>query len=165
MGLESQPEALAWARKLLRSVNLQPVLVRADAQRLPFGSQSFDFVTCVEAIEHVERPERLVAEVRRVLKPGGVAVFTTPQRGHDGKLQDPFHAREFDQRELDALLSERFREVEVHAASPGFVGRLYYRATGFRWIDPGVRTAVRLPAWLGLNPWTSASSWRTAQSG
>jgi SAM-dependent methyltransferase len=45
---------------------------------LPFADESFDLVTCSEVIEHVENPHALVREFRRVLRPGGRAILTTP---------------------------------------------------------------------------------------
>lgn len=45
---------------------------------LPYDDQTFDIVFCSEVIEHMENPTTLVAEIRRVLLPGGVAIVTTP---------------------------------------------------------------------------------------
>jgi len=52
--------------------------VFADACRLPFSDRSISAVTCYEVLEHVRDPEGLIAEVARVLSPGGVAEFTMP---------------------------------------------------------------------------------------
>jgi len=46
---------------------------------LPFKDAVFDTVLCNEVLEHVPEPARLMAEVARVLKPGGVLLLTTPQ--------------------------------------------------------------------------------------
>jgi SAM-dependent methyltransferase len=52
---------------------------RADlAEPLPYADASFDGVVCVEVLEHIDGHERLFREVERVLKPGGVFLFTTP---------------------------------------------------------------------------------------
>jgi ubiquinone/menaquinone biosynthesis C-methylase UbiE len=45
---------------------------------LPFPDASFDYVTCVEGIEHLENPFLCLREFGRVLRPGGTLVITTP---------------------------------------------------------------------------------------
>jgi SAM-dependent methyltransferase len=49
--------------------------VQADAQRLPFASASVDALFSVFTIEHVPEPERALAEIDRILKPGGRALL------------------------------------------------------------------------------------------
>jgi 2-polyprenyl-6-hydroxyphenyl methylase/3-demethylubiquinone-9 3-methyltransferase len=51
-----------------------------QAERLPFADGSFDVVCAMDFLEHVERPAAVVAEVARVLKPGGVFFFHTFNR-------------------------------------------------------------------------------------
>jgi ubiquinone/menaquinone biosynthesis C-methylase UbiE len=43
-----------------------------------FKSSSFDYVLCIEVIEHLSAPEKMVTEISRVLKTGGIAVIATP---------------------------------------------------------------------------------------
>jgi len=45
---------------------------------LPYGDAEFDYVTCVEGLEHIENPQQAIREFARVLKPGGHLVVTTP---------------------------------------------------------------------------------------
>ncbi len=47
-------------------------------QALPFSEASFDYVACVEGIEHVENPYHLLREFARVLRPGATLVLSTP---------------------------------------------------------------------------------------
>lgn len=49
-----------------------------DGQSLSFPDNSFDVIVSVDVYEHVDRPERLIAEVRRMLKSGGTAIITFP---------------------------------------------------------------------------------------
>ena len=52
---------------------------RADlSQALPFDDASFDCVTCVEGLEHLENPFQAVRELARVLRPGGTLVLSMP---------------------------------------------------------------------------------------
>jgi SAM-dependent methyltransferase len=50
----------------------------ADGTALPFRTHSFDLALCLEVIEHVAEPARLVEECFRVVRPGGHVVFSTP---------------------------------------------------------------------------------------
>jgi len=50
-------------------------------KKLPFDSNTFDAVTLLAVIEHLEQPVRLLQEVLRVLKPGGRLLITAPSRG------------------------------------------------------------------------------------
>jgi len=52
--------------------------VVANGAALPFPSGSFDLALCLEVIEHVADPARLVEECFRVVRPGGHVVFSTP---------------------------------------------------------------------------------------
>jgi len=52
--------------------------VDLNRQSLPYNDQRFALVTCVETIEHLENYRAVVREIYRVLQPGGVAVFSTP---------------------------------------------------------------------------------------
>ncbi len=52
--------------------------IQADAQRMPFESDSFDMVVSCETIEHVPDPYAAVQEMFRVCKPGGKLYLTTP---------------------------------------------------------------------------------------
>lgn len=73
-GVDIAPEAVAAARS--RGVNA--FQANLDHQDLPLPPEHFDVVYCGEVIEHVFDPEHLLLEIRRVLKPGGLCLLTTP---------------------------------------------------------------------------------------
>jgi len=52
--------------------------VAADAEHLPFPPEVFERVECDAVLEHVRNPDRVMSEIRRVLKPGGYAHLVTP---------------------------------------------------------------------------------------
>ena len=57
----------------------------ADARSIPFNSNTFDYVVCTEVLEHIEGNDPM-KECYRVLKPGGVALFSIPNgKGPYGK--------------------------------------------------------------------------------
>jgi len=49
-----------------------------ECDPLPWPDACVDAVTCMHLVEHLQKPERMFAEVARVLKPGGEAYFETP---------------------------------------------------------------------------------------
>lgn len=53
-------------------------VVQFDGQKIPFPDASFDCVLCTEVLEHAEDPVALIAEMYRVLRPGGLLVATVP---------------------------------------------------------------------------------------
>jgi len=53
-------------------------VVDLDADGLPFADGSFDMVTCLEVLEHVVSPDGLLAEIHRVLRPGGTCLISVP---------------------------------------------------------------------------------------
>jgi len=84
---------------------------------LDFADESYDLVFCSEVIEHLVRPEELVREFARVLRPGGRLVLSTPNSafwayrflGLFGitvtELQHPMHLRFFSKRSLTRALT------------------------------------------------------------
>jgi ubiquinone/menaquinone biosynthesis C-methylase UbiE len=52
--------------------------VCASALNMPFENEKFDAVIIGELVEHVAYPEKLLKEAKRVLKPGGLMIITTP---------------------------------------------------------------------------------------
>jgi SAM-dependent methyltransferase len=66
-------------------VSANPLLdagLSADIYALPFRDNSFDVVFSIYVLEHVNSPARLTAEIARVLRPGGVCLFLTPNVFH-----------------------------------------------------------------------------------
>ncbi|WP_026316155.1 class I SAM-dependent methyltransferase [Actinokineospora enzanensis] len=82
--------------------------VRGNLAALPLRDGSVDVVANLQVIEHLWDQERFLAECRRVLRPGGRLLVTTPNRitfspGRDTPL-NPFHTRELAPSELDELV-------------------------------------------------------------
>jgi SAM-dependent methyltransferase len=95
--------------------------VRADARSLPVCNASVDVVTSFETIEHFDRQEDFVAGVRRVLRPDGCFIISTPDRdiyNPPGAVPNPFHVHEFDRAEFLDLLHRYFRYVSLIRQRP-----------------------------------------------
>lgn len=86
------------------------VYVWQNAMQLPFPDNSFDLVTCLEALEFMPRPYRVLEELVRVVLPGGI-VFTTLRRGWESKVM-PW--KSWSESSFVSLLdSAGLREVQV----------------------------------------------------
>jgi 2-polyprenyl-3-methyl-5-hydroxy-6-metoxy-1,4-benzoquinol methylase len=113
-GLDISSHAIEAARQRLGS-DVELILYDGNASGLP--ADRFDLVSSFQCIEHVVDPGPYILEIKRVLKPGGIAIFTTPNaciRLSPGmKPWNPFHVREFTALELESLLSSYFSKVEV----------------------------------------------------
>jgi len=105
LAMDVSPEAVQHARRSYRRPNLTFRL--ADARRIEMPAASVDVVTSFETLEHFAEHERFYAELRRVLRPGGILMISTPERrvySPDGSIANPFHVRELTQEEfLDGL--------------------------------------------------------------
>ena len=77
IGIDLSETMLSWATRRTKGADIR--LVRADAEDLPFCDACFDAVICTEVLEHVADPRTVVGEVRRVIKPDGLAIFTVPK--------------------------------------------------------------------------------------
>ncbi|GIK39490.1 MAG: hypothetical protein BroJett011_33230 [Chloroflexota bacterium] len=78
IGLDRAAKMLAVAHRDMMNCDQQVSLVQADAMALPFASNSFPVVTCLEALEFLPNPSAGLAELIRVLQPASKA---HPQRG------------------------------------------------------------------------------------
>jgi len=79
-GVDLAPSAIALARANFEQQGLAGQFEVADAERLPFADNSFDLVYAHGVVQYTANPRRLVDECRRVLKPGGEAVFQVYNR-------------------------------------------------------------------------------------
>ena len=85
---------------------------RAEVPPLPFAADSFDYVISFQVIEHIKQDVELVREVKRVLRPGGKFIVTTPNAPMS-LTRNPWHVREYTAGELRSLLESEFSSVEA----------------------------------------------------
>jgi 2-polyprenyl-3-methyl-5-hydroxy-6-metoxy-1,4-benzoquinol methylase len=71
-------EMSADAARSLEQRGMEGRAVDLETERLPYGDGEFDAVLCYDVLEHVFSPGRLLAEIRRVVRPGGAALLCVP---------------------------------------------------------------------------------------
>lgn len=142
IGIDSEPEAIRIGSNMLRERKHCSLRLNA-CYDLPFESERFDWVTSTDVIEHLEVPEGHLAEIARVLKPGGRLVLTTPKWRPDRKW-DERHVQEFKAEELSCLLESYFCNAEMRYFWPRWASRLYETKLGWR--------LLKLAGIVGFNP-------------
>lgn len=114
-GVDVSAKSVSAARELNAAPNLRYLAI--DGLQLPFQDDAFDLAVSFQVVEHVFTPEAYLREIRRVLKPGGLAILTTPNatiRLYPGmKPWNKFHVREYAAAELRTLLEGTFPSVEI----------------------------------------------------
>jgi SAM-dependent methyltransferase len=95
------------------SARAYPVIsvVRANLADLPLGAGSCDVIVCLQVIEHLWNLTEFLTDLRRVTRPGGLAILSTPNRpvfspslGRGQRPTNPFHVEEFDAEQLHDLM-------------------------------------------------------------
>lgn len=79
-GVDVAPSAIALAKANFEQQGLQGDFRVANGEQLPFPDSTFDLVYAHGVVQYTASPQRLVDEVRRVLKPGGTAIFQVYNR-------------------------------------------------------------------------------------
>jgi 2-polyprenyl-6-hydroxyphenyl methylase/3-demethylubiquinone-9 3-methyltransferase len=85
-GVDPSENSLQTARAHAARNGLQIIYRACAAECLPFPTASFDVVYCCDVLEHVQDPGQCLAEMARVIKPGGVFFFDTVNRTWMSKL-------------------------------------------------------------------------------
>jgi SAM-dependent methyltransferase len=83
-------------------------VVRGNLVALPFGDDTYDAVVSLQTIEHLWDQAEFVAECRRVVRPGGRLILSTPNR-RTFPPGNPFHAKELSPDELAGLVRRHGR--------------------------------------------------------
>lgn len=115
VGVDVSEQAISVAQKKYGNRRMKFQLI--DGTQIPFKDNEFDVVVSFQVIEHIVNYSVYIGELKRVLSPGGIVMFTTPNallRLDPGmKPWNEFHVREFDNSELESLLSTFFSEVQL----------------------------------------------------
>ncbi|MDI9340650.1 MAG: class I SAM-dependent methyltransferase [Sediminibacterium sp.] len=103
-----------------------------DACVLPFPNGVFDAVVSFETIEHTTRYHEVLNEFKRVLKPGGSIILSTPNfpvNSPKGFIENPYHTQEWNFQEFKDLLNQHFSSQRIS----GQKYARYDRGGGFRY--------------------------------
>lgn len=109
-GVDISPEAIAHAKQVYAADNL--TYLQGSATDIPLPDQSVDVVVSFETIEHFHDHERFLQEVRRVMRPNGLFIISSPNKEVYSESPDnhnEFHVRELTKSEFEELIGGLFK--------------------------------------------------------
>lgn len=118
-GIESEEEAVRLARtRGIGAVQL------AEAPPIPFEDASFDLVTALDVLEHIDDDVALLREINRVLRPGGMLLLSVPAYRFLWGLQDEVahHRRRYVAREV----TERLERAGLETARVSYFNTILF---------------------------------------
>lgn len=107
--VDNSARAIEHARRRYAAENLE--FHEADCCALPFEDDRFDCIVSFETIEHLENQDGMLSEFRRVLKPFGFLLISSPDKAvysDQQQFDNPHHARELYAEEFRDLLAAHF---------------------------------------------------------
>jgi glycosyltransferase involved in cell wall biosynthesis len=114
-GVEIDKPTVQHARRRYTRGNLE--FIEGSILDVPIkGQKKFDVIICFEALEYVAEHDKLLSEVKRLLKEDGLFIVSTANRAaHRDKADDrnPFHVKELDLDEFSSLLRRYFKHLRV----------------------------------------------------
>ncbi|MEP6516251.1 methyltransferase domain-containing protein [Microcoleus vaginatus] len=121
IGVDIDRECVNFSRNKYGNIaNLEFVVGSCDA--IPLSSESLDIVTSFETLEHHDKHDEMMREIKRVLKPGGVLVISAPNRltysenpqSASANPNNQFHVKEPYEYQFVSLLSRYFKNVKLY---------------------------------------------------
>jgi glycosyltransferase involved in cell wall biosynthesis/SAM-dependent methyltransferase len=109
LGIDIAPEAVDHASRTYGTVGVSFVV--GDCAAIPLSDTSVDVVVSFETLEHVADQERFLCEIKRVLRPTGLLVMSTPNTEVYKEIAtepNPFHIHELDVNEFNSTLGKHF---------------------------------------------------------
>lgn len=115
LGIDISDETIVDAQKKYCNKVNNLSFQQGSVSKLMLDDSVFDVVTSYETIEHLYEQSEMLAEIRRVLKPDGILIISSPNKpvySKNGDYQNHFHVKELDFSEFDQLLKKQFKAVE-----------------------------------------------------
>lgn len=109
IGVDIAADAITHARQNYTAPNLS--FLEGSATTVPLSDASVDLVVSFETIEHLTDHEAMLADIRRVLRPEGILLLSSPNKkiySDESGYQNPFHQKELYTSELIALVARYF---------------------------------------------------------
>jgi len=99
--------------------------ISSSVPPLPFDDASLEVITAFQFIEHIHERKAFMQEVKRVLKPGGIFLCSTPNNLMS-IARNPFHVHEYTFKEMEAEAKSVFGEIELMGVQGNAKVNKYY---------------------------------------
>lgn len=114
VGVDIDAATVATASKKYVKPNL--AFKAGSADKIPVESSSIDVVVSFETIEHHDKHDEMLAEIKRVLKPDGLLIISSPDKltySDKRNYNNPYHVKELYKEEFVKLISESFTNTQL----------------------------------------------------
>lgn len=114
VGVDIDKSAIAQANSKYKNNNLSFLCGSAD--KIPLDDHSVDVLISFETIEHHDKHEEMFQEIKRVLKPNGILIMSSPDKKYYSDLQknNPYHIKELYLEEFENLANTYFKNVKLY---------------------------------------------------
>ena len=163
IGVDANPEAFAHARAKYAGV-------RFERNMIELWQGDVDCVVFLQTIEHIQDPDAMLAHVRELIEPDGVAYVSTPNvltlapKGAE-RSGNPWHVREYRPEEYRALCERHFARVDLLGLFHARKLRAHELALRAGWDQVHAALHITRPFYKRFNPAISASDFTLRRGG
>lgn len=147
-GVDIDKDAVKHAADKYSKGNL--VFKNGSTDSIPLETASVDVVVSFETIEHHDKHDEMIREIKRVLKSDGFLIISTPDKKYYSdipQLKNPFHVKELYTDEFDNLLKKYFTYVKIFGQQCGTISALFPLENGTLtdlWLSKGSTDKIEI---------------------
>lgn len=115
VGVDISLDTVVHASNKYRAKNLK--FIQGSCDSIPLGDHSIDIIVSFETIEHHDKHQEMMAEIKRVLKPDGILLISSPDKQNYSirrNYQNPFHVLELTEFDFKNLVGRHFKNCKYY---------------------------------------------------
>ncbi|MCP2086964.1 UNVERIFIED_ORG: ubiquinone/menaquinone biosynthesis C-methylase UbiE/glycosyltransferase involved in cell wall biosynthesis/TolA-binding protein [Paraburkholderia sediminicola] len=116
-GVDISADAVAFAQRKYAGDRPNLKYLQGNCAAIPLGDASVDAVVSFETIEHHDQHEEMMAEIKRVLRPNGLLIISSPDKREYSDVpgySNPYHIKELYKDEFESLLLRSFKHCRLY---------------------------------------------------
>lgn len=133
VGIDYDKSAIEYCQKKFGSSNIE--FRHLNAASLDLNEQ-FDVAVSFQVIEHIQNLSDFIERIKRIIKPDGIILLSTPNVKGKEDVKNPFHCNEMDYDHFSVLLHQHFNQFKILGvahASPNTIRSLIQKLPFYRW--------------------------------